>query len=60
MAIYQLDEKEIWFPLPSEAEEDGLLAVGGDLSLDRLLLAPDLVVGVNAPQIVQAHDRADA
>lgn len=39
MAIYRLDEKEIWFPMPSEAEEDGLLAVGGDLSLGRLLLA---------------------
>jgi len=39
MAIYQLDEKEIWFPSPELAEDDGLLAVGGDLSLDRLLLA---------------------
>jgi len=27
------------FPNPTEADEDGLLAVGGDLSLERLLLA---------------------
>lgn len=30
---------EITFPHPSLADEDGLLAVGGDLSTDRLLLA---------------------
>ncbi|OAB79986.1 leucyl/phenylalanyl-tRNA--protein transferase [Cochleicola gelatinilyticus] len=30
---------ELWFPDPSEADEDGLLAVGGDLSSERLLLA---------------------
>lgn len=29
----------LWFPDPSEAEADGLLAVGGDLSAERLLLA---------------------
>ena len=39
MGIYLLDEDEIWFPNPELAEEDGLLAVGGDLSRDRLLLA---------------------
>ncbi len=39
MGIYLLDENEIWFPKPELAEEDGLLAVGGDLSVDRLLLA---------------------
>lgn len=38
MAVYQLDE-EIWFPNPVMAEDDGLLAVGGDLSVERLLLA---------------------
>lgn len=38
MAIYMLSE-EIAFPYPELAEEDGLLAVGGDLTLDRLLLA---------------------
>ena len=30
---------EIWFPPVEEAREDGLLAVGGDLNTDRLLLA---------------------
>ena len=33
-----LDDK-IWFPPPEEAQEDGLLAYGGDLSEERLLLA---------------------
>lgn len=36
--IFRLDE-HIWFPDPEMAEEDGLLAVGGDLSVERLLLA---------------------
>lgn len=39
MAIYELDENDIYFPHPSLAEDDGLLAVGGDLSMERLLLA---------------------
>lgn len=39
MPVYGLDDKEIYFPDPTLAEEDGLLAIGGDLSLDRLLLA---------------------
>jgi len=30
---------ELWFPEITEAEKDGLLAVGGDLSAERLLLA---------------------
>ena len=38
MAVWQLDDN-IWFPDPYSAEEDGLLAVGGDLSVERLLLA---------------------
>lgn len=38
MTIYQLTE-EIIFPKPELAEEDGLLAIGGDLKLERLLLA---------------------
>lgn len=38
MPVYMLSE-EIAFPYPELAEEDGLLAVGGDLTLDRLLLA---------------------
>lgn len=36
--IFRLD-KRIVFPNPALAEEDGLLAVGGDLSTNRLLLA---------------------
>ena len=31
--------KNLWFPPVEEALEDGLLAMGGDLSTDRLLLA---------------------
>lgn len=36
--IHLLDE-QIWFPSAEEATEDGLLAVGGDLSIERLKLA---------------------
>lgn len=36
--VYQLDD-ELWFPDSHLGEEDGLIAVGGDLSVDRLLLA---------------------
>lgn len=36
--VYQLSD-EIVFPNPRHGEEDGLLAIGGDLSIDRLLLA---------------------
>lgn len=39
MPVYRLRENEISFPTPTLAREDGLLAVGGDLSVDRLLLA---------------------
>ena len=38
MPVYQLSD-EIMFPNPDLAEEDGLLAVGGDLSFERLILA---------------------
>lgn len=38
MAVYQLD-KDLWFPDPHLGEDDGLVAIGGDLSVDRLLLA---------------------
>lgn len=31
--------KSIWFPNAEEATKDGLLAIGGDLSVERLLLA---------------------
>lgn len=36
--IFRLDERLV-FPNPALAEKDGLLAVGGDLSVERLLLA---------------------
>lgn len=38
MAVWQLDD-ELWFPDPHWGEEDGLIAIGGDLSVNRLLLA---------------------
>jgi leucyl/phenylalanyl-tRNA---protein transferase len=38
LAIYRLD-RTLRFPDPGEAEENGLLAVGGDLSVPRLLKA---------------------
>ncbi len=38
MAVYWLDE-DIWFPPVDEATDDGLLAVGGDLGIERLILA---------------------
>jgi leucyl/phenylalanyl-tRNA--protein transferase len=37
--FFQLAKDELVFPNPALAEEDGLLAIGGDLSLERLLLA---------------------
>ena len=38
MPLFSLDNK-VWFPPVSEALPDGLLAMGGDLSTARLLLA---------------------
>jgi leucyl/phenylalanyl-tRNA---protein transferase len=38
MPVYQLDN-ELRFPHPSLSREDGLLAIGGDLSPERLILA---------------------
>ena len=38
MPVYRLP-KELIFPDPELSEDDGLLAVGGDLSIERLLLA---------------------
>ena len=38
MAVFQLDN-DLWFPDPHLGEESGLVAVGGDLSVDRLILA---------------------
>lgn len=39
--VFQLDN-DLWFPDPRLADDDGCLAVGGDLSVDRLLLAYSL------------------
>lgn len=39
MGVYLLNKEIISFPNPMLAEEDGLLAIGGDLSVERLLLA---------------------
>ncbi len=36
--MHYLTEK-LWFPTPSDATVDGLLAIGGDLSVERLQLA---------------------
>lgn len=37
--LYKLDEHDTWFPPAEHAEPDGLLAVGGDLSVERLMAA---------------------
>lgn len=39
MPVYRLDKNVVSFPAPTLARQDGLLAVGGDLSVERLLLA---------------------
>lgn len=39
MPVYRLNKNEISFPDPTLSRGDGLLAVGGDLSVERLLLA---------------------
>ena len=36
--VWQLDD-DLWFPNPRWGEDDGLVAIGGDLSVERLLLA---------------------
>lgn len=39
MPVFSLEEDKIYFPDPVLADDDGLLAIGGDLSVERLLLA---------------------
>jgi leucyl/phenylalanyl-tRNA--protein transferase len=39
MPVYKLDDNQISFPLPTLARDDGLLAIGGTLSTERLVLA---------------------
>ncbi|MCI8838097.1 MAG: leucyl/phenylalanyl-tRNA--protein transferase [Hungatella sp.] len=41
MPVFRLNKEDVIFPSPMLAEENGLLAVGGDLSVRRLLLAYD-------------------
>ena len=38
MAVFQLDN-DLWFPDPRLGNSDGMVPVGGDLAVDRLLLA---------------------
>lgn len=39
MPVFWLSEKDLSFPHPELANEDGILAIGGDLSVERLLIA---------------------
>ena len=39
MPIYRLPESEVYFPDPNLAEDDGILAIGGDLTPLRLITA---------------------
>ena len=39
MPVFVLDPEQLVFPDPRYAEDDGLLAIGGNLSVKRLLLA---------------------
>lgn len=39
MPVFRVSKNKIEFPDPTLARDDGLLAVGGDLSVSRLLLA---------------------
>jgi leucyl/phenylalanyl-tRNA--protein transferase len=42
VAVYHIPEDRIWFPSVEEAEPEGLVGVGGDLSPQRLLTAYSL------------------
>jgi hypothetical protein len=46
--ILQIDDTadEIYFPDPHYGDEDGCFAIGGDLSIDRLLLMQGRKIGV--------------
>ncbi len=37
--FFQLPDDDLIFPNPELAEEDGLLCIGGDLRMERLLIA---------------------
>ena len=55
MPVYRLNKGEITFPNPMYARRDGLLAVGGDLSVERLLLAYTIRDSVVVPQGAFRH-----
>ena len=39
VAVYRIPSETLWFPSPEEADESGLLGIGGDLSAERLIAA---------------------
>ncbi|PIE19346.1 MAG: leucyl/phenylalanyl-tRNA--protein transferase [Proteobacteria bacterium] len=39
MPVYRLDDNSLGFPPPSEADENGLLAIGGDFRPERMIAA---------------------
>jgi len=39
MNVYHLSKNRLYFPSPDQAIKEGLLAIGGDLSIERLLLS---------------------
>ena len=39
MNVYHLSKDRLYFPSPDQALKEGLLAIGGDLSIERLLLS---------------------
>ncbi len=36
MAVYSIENNSLWFPPVHEAEEDGLLAIGGEITCERI------------------------
>jgi len=60
MPVYQLDPELLVFPPPELARSDGLLALGGDLTPERLLLAYQMGIfpwyGPNEPILWWAPD----
>lgn len=42
MPVFWLSKEEVYFPHPNHASTDGVLAIGGDLSPERLLLAYEM------------------
>ncbi len=42
MPVFWLTDNKLYFPSPTLADQDGILAIGGDLSPERLLLAYEI------------------